>query len=105
MRVPAEKRAAAVKPRKAETWEADRGLYDVLKELRLRLAQEEKVAPFVVFSNATLEDMTRKAPQTIEEFLAVSGVGNVKAEKYGDAFIRAIRTYMENNRTAQDSPA
>ena len=58
-----------------------------LKALRLKLAQQENVPAYIVFSNAALEDMARREPRTMEEFLQVSGVGAYKAERYGAAFL------------------
>ena len=72
-----------------------KGLYNVLKALRMKLAQEQDVPAYIVFSNATLTDMAVKAPRTMPEFLGVSGVGEVKAEKYGEAFLKAIAVYQE----------
>ena len=45
---------------------------------------------YVVFSNATLADMAAKAPQTMDDFLDVSGVGEIKAARYGEAFLKVI---------------
>ena len=70
---------------------ADPNLYDRLKALRLRLAREQGVPAFVVFSDATLRDMCAKQPRTPEEFLDVSGVGKAKAERYGELFIALVR--------------
>ncbi|MBR7114163.1 MAG: DNA helicase RecQ [Firmicutes bacterium] len=72
---------------------ADADLLQVLKDLRWQLAQEAGVPAYVVFSNATLQDMAEKAPRYIEEFLQVSGVGQHKAEKYGKVFLQAINDY------------
>ena len=69
------------------------GLLEELKMLRLELAKEENVPAYVIFSNATLQDMVMKEPVTMEEFLRVSGVGKYKAEHYGKAFIAAIQKY------------
>ena len=69
------------------------GLLAALKALRLRLAREEGVPAFVVFSNATLSEMASKAPATLVEFMAVRGVGEVKAGRYGTAFIGEIARY------------
>ena len=69
---------------------ADSKLLTALKALRTRLAKEEKVPAYVIFSNTTLEDMAAKQPKTMEQFLNVSGVGAVKAERYGNAFLEAI---------------
>ena len=72
-------------------------LFKVLKEVRTRLAQQAGVPAYIVFSNATLADMAAKLPTTPEEFLRVSGVGEQKAARYGDAFLTAIRTFLEEN--------
>lgn len=83
--------------RKAVAVSADaKELYNVLKALRMKLAQEQDVPAYIVFSNATLTDMAAKAPRTMPELLNVSGVGKVKAEKYGKAFLQAIALYQEN---------
>ena len=52
----------------------------------------------MVFSNATLADMAEKAPRTIDEFLDVTGVGEVKAARYGEEFLRAIAEYQDQER-------
>jgi len=62
-----------------------------LKALRLEIARKELVPAFVIFSDATLVDMCRKHPQTAEELLSVSGVGQVKLERYGKHFLRLLR--------------
>ncbi len=72
---------------------ASSDLYDVLRALRLRLAQDEKVPAYVIFSNATLADMAEKRPRTKSDFMKVSGVGRVKADRYGAAFLREIRRF------------
>ena len=50
----------------------------------LRIATNEKVPAYIVFSNSTLQDMASKKPTTMTEFLDVSGVGKYKAEQYGE---------------------
>ena len=70
-------------------------LYEALRQLRARLAEEANVPAYVVFSNATLQDMARKKPKNIREFKDVSGVGERKAEWYGETFLEEIRTYLE----------
>lgn len=73
-------------------------LFQTLKRLRYRLAQKENVPPFLIFSNATLTDMVAKRPRNMVDILEVSGVGEVKAEKYGAAFLLAIAEYEENEK-------
>ena len=71
--------------------EVDPDLFESLRVLRAELARDAGVPAYLVFSNATLADMCRRRPQTIEELLQVSGVGQAKAARYGDAFLEALR--------------
>ena len=64
-----------------------------LKAERFRLAQRDEVPAYIVFSNATLADMAAKLPRTLEEFLEVSGVGAVKAQRYGEEFLAVIAAW------------
>ena len=77
--------------------EEETGLFSMLKKVRTQIAREENVPAYIVFSNAALLDMAKKAPRTRGEFLEVSGVGAVKAERYGEAFLKAIAGYQEGN--------
>ena len=72
---------------------ADSKLLADLKALRKRLAEKEKVPAFVIFSNAMLEDMAKKQPKTMDEFLTVSGIGRVKAQRYGTAFLKELEKH------------
>ena len=67
------------------------GLFAGLKRLRLSLARENGVPPYLIFSDRTLTDMFRKLPRTKEEMLQVTGVGEVKFERFGKAFLEEIR--------------
>ena len=71
----------------------DSPLMQALRVLRTSLAAKAHVPAYVIFPDAALSDMCAKMPKTIEEFREVSGVGEVKAEKYGEAFLRVIRHY------------
>lgn len=70
-------------------------LFDVLKELRGKLAKEAGVPAYVVFSNATLTDMAKKRPRTKWEFKQVSGVGELKASWYSEAFLEKINQFLD----------
>lgn len=74
--------------------EADREapLFLDLRALRRRLAEEEGVPPYVIFSDATLHDMVEQRPTTEAGLLQVRGVGRVKAERYGSAFLSVINS-------------
>jgi ATP-dependent DNA helicase RecQ len=67
-------------------------LFEKLKDLRKKIAAEESVPAYMVFSNATLLDMCHKKPSSLMQFSAVNGVGAVKLEKYGEVFVEAIRS-------------
>ena len=71
-------------------------LLDSLKKLRIKIAREEKVPPYIIFNDKTLIDMAWKMPVTKAEMLNVSGVGEFKFEKYGERFINAINEYKIN---------
>ena len=73
----------------------DKSLFARLKHLRKSIADEDGVPPFVVFSDASLADMASLLPTDKVGFLAVSGVGATKLERYGDAFLLAINNYLD----------
>ncbi|NDJ19584.1 DNA helicase RecQ [Myxacorys almedinensis] len=70
-------------------------LFNRLQHLRKRLADEQSVPPYVVFSNASLRLMAQRQPQNRDQFLAISGVGTRKVAQYGDAFLAEIRAFRE----------
>jgi ATP-dependent DNA helicase RecQ len=65
-------------------------LFERLRQLRKRIADEQGVPPYVVFSDATLQEMAREQPTSRVAMLSISGVGMKKFETYGEAFIEAI---------------
>ena len=75
---------------------SDSSLYKALSDLRFELAAAQHIPPFYIFSNATLEDMCAKLPRTPEEFLEVSGVGQAKLDRYGEAFMGCIAYYLDH---------
>ena len=70
-------------------------LFDKLKELRLEIAREEKMPPYIVFNDKTLIDMCAKMPITKSDMLNVSGVGENKYGKYGERFIDVIKEHAK----------
>ena len=76
---------------------ADDELFEMLRKLRKSLAEEENKPAYIVFDDSALRDMRRKMPTTKEEFLEVSGVGKVKAEKYSKAFCGLIKEYKRDH--------
>ena len=87
---PAERVRRAV----GDSWEGvHRGLFDTLRVVRREIAKEKRVPAYIVFGDAALRDMTRRRPSTVDGFLEVSGVGQVKAQQYGERFVATIREY------------
>jgi len=72
----------------------DRNLFGKLRQLRKTIADSEDIAPYIVFNDATLSDMAKLKPITSSEFLTVSGVGETKLARYGDAFIDLIKEHV-----------
>ena len=72
-------------------------LFEELRTVRKKLADEAGVPPFVIFSDKSLQDMVARKPKDEEAFLEVSGVGANKLEKYGEYFLEAIRMYETVN--------
>ena len=93
----AEKAASSRKGATAISTQADEGLFAALKALRTKLAQEENVPAYIIFSNAALADMAVRQPRSTEEFLQVSGVGKVKAARYGQAFLEKILNWTKGS--------
>ncbi|PHS70008.1 MAG: DNA helicase RecQ [Methylophaga sp.] len=68
----------------------DQALWEALRTLRTTLAEEHGVPSFVIFHDATLQDMVRKRPLSLQDFSRVSGVGDQKLTRYGQVFINEI---------------
>ena len=68
-------------------------LFEILRKLRLEIAKEESMPPYIIFSDKTLIDMCVKKPSDEEEMLNVSGVGANKLKKYGQRFVQEIQKF------------
>ena len=71
----------------------DADLFERLRTLRMDLAQERNWAPYMVCSDKTLRDLCRRRPRTMDELLAVQGIGERKAEQFGQALLDAIADF------------
>lgn len=80
-----------------KTSTTDQTLFALLKDLRKDLSRKEKLPPFVIFQDPSLEDMAIQYPITMSELEQITGVGKGKAEKYGEPFIKLIKNYVEEN--------
>ena len=86
-------RPAAPAPRRAAAPAAgvDEKLLDALYAVRRDLARREKLPAFMIFPDAVLRDICQRRPRTTADLLAISGIGEVKAARYGPAFLEAVR--------------
>lgn len=91
---------ASPRLQKASYWQSkkqqkpyDRALFSKLRELRKSIADGEDIAPFIVFNDATLSELARVQPTTSSEMLSISGIGDVKLSRYGQAFMQAIKQH------------
>jgi ATP-dependent DNA helicase RecQ len=78
----------------------EREMWEALRSLRRKLAEEHSVPPYVIFPDATLLEMLRSQPGSLSEMAEVSGVGARKLERYGQAFLEVL-----NGSAADDAPA
>jgi ATP-dependent DNA helicase RecQ len=76
---------------------ADKVLFSLLKDLRKHISKKDKLPPFVIFQDPSLEDMAIQYPITMEELQQITGVGSGKAQKYGQPFLDFIKAYVEEN--------
>lgn len=81
-------------PAMVQFTDEDAELLKQLKDLRFSLAKMSRLPAYMVFSNATLEDMAVKKPLNKTEFLQVSGVGETKLNMYGEKFIEKIKEFV-----------
>lgn len=77
--------------------DALRPLFDTLRAVRLELAKDEHIPPFVIFSDATLWDMAALKPDSLDAMSQIKGVGSFKLHKYGRQFVGAIQSYIDNH--------
>lgn len=76
---------------------ADPELFAILSALRKKIAQHHNLPPYVIFQDPSLEAMATTYPITTEELQSIPGVGEGKAKRYGDEFLKVIKTYVEEN--------
>jgi ATP-dependent DNA helicase RecQ len=92
-----EERKAKTLKGKDEAGEYDRSLFERLRASRKRIAEEQEVPPYIIFSDRTLHEMCRHFPSTLPEMRKISGVGDAKLERYGREFVREIQRYLDEN--------
>ena len=75
----------------------DPELFEMLKDLRKKVARKNNLPPFVIFQDPSLADMSIQYPVTLEELKNIQGVGEGKARRYGSGFVELIKAYVEDN--------
>ena len=86
--------SASAYSQKQTTARYDKDLFARLRFLRKQIADKENIPPYVVFNDATLEEMAQFTPTTKAEMLDINGVGERKLERFGDAFMNLIQLHL-----------
>ena len=81
-----------------ESVPVDLELFNVLKALRMDIAQRENIPPYIVFSDATLHELATYKPFTKEDLIEISGFGAVKMNKYGAVFLKTVVDFCRDNK-------
>ena len=76
---------------------ADTVLFSILKDLRKKIARKLELPPYVIFQDPSLEAMATTYPITMDELQNITGVGAGKAKRYGEEFLKVIKTHVEEN--------
>jgi ATP-dependent DNA helicase RecQ len=93
--VPVDKSSGKVFVKSSVGGTVDDTMFEALRKLRYEIAKEQGVPAFMIFADTTLVDMCEKIPRTREGLLSVSGVGQVKLDRYGDRFLAAIDDFFK----------
>jgi ATP-dependent DNA helicase RecQ len=100
---PAKKKPARKTAMFEEPWDGvDRGLFEELRGLRRRLAQQRSVPAYIVFGDAVLRELARRRPSTPAALLRISGVGAKKLEDYGEPVLHTIDQYCTQHSLPRD---
>lgn len=89
----AKKKKTAAKQPSFDSIPAPKDLFEELRKLRLNLAKQYSLPPYLIFSDSTLRNICAACPTTMDEFAQISGVGDYKLGKYGKEFIEAIKEF------------
>jgi ATP-dependent DNA helicase RecQ len=103
------RRAKEEKPQKSKadttSWEGvDRGLFEVLRELRKGIAEQRQVPSYIIFGDATLRELARARPSNLERMRLVYGIGDAKLQELGERFLAEIAAYCAEHGLKTDIP-
>ena len=82
----------------------DHSLFEILRRLRKKLADDEGMPPYIIFHDSSLKAMATYFPQSLSDFRKISGVGESKLEKYGELFVKEIADYCEKHEHTPSFP-
>lgn len=77
-----------------ELSQEDHALFDALRGLRKRIAQDAGLPPYVIFHDATLRRIAERRPAQLDDFLSIAGIGQTKLERYGPAFLQEVQRHL-----------
>lgn len=97
-----EKKVVLKESVKANKINVNNDLFEILRSLRREIALEESIPPYMVFSDATLKELSIRYPIDANQMLDISGVGDLKLKKYGEKFLNIIKKYVEENKIQPD---
>ena len=75
--------------------ETDIPLWDALRACRKQIAEEQGIPPYMVFHDSTLKEIAEQRPSSERAMLGVNGIGQVKLERFGHAFLQVVREYSQ----------
>ena len=88
-------RTRSPRPERKVDTSVDGPLWDALREQRLKLAHTQGVPPYVIFHDASLQEMLETRPRTLEEFTTITGVGEKKLKRYGQVFLNVLNEFSQ----------
>ena len=88
-------KTTAKQKRRSVSANADSKLFARLRHLRKQIADHENLPPYVIFSDVSLSEMSELMPTNDSQFLSITGVGHIKLDKYGEAFLSEIKQYVD----------
>lgn len=75
----------------------DKVMFDLIKHLRKKVAHDQKIPPYVIFQDPSIEEMATMYPMSMDDLIKIVGVGESKARKFGKPFLELIKKYVEDN--------
>lgn len=88
-------KSSAKQKRRVISAQTDNKLFAKLRHLRKKIADQDSLPPYVIFSDVSLSEMSESMPINSTQFLSITGVGQIKLDKYGEAFLALINEYVD----------